>query len=168
MASGVESSAPTWRAHQLSAGCTATCARTRSTRIDHYLGKETVQNVLFFRFANSIFEPIWNRNYIDQVQITVAESVGVEHRGRFYDSVGVLRDVFQNHVLQLLAMVAMEPPASFDPEALRDERQKVLQSVRPIPVMEAARETVRGQYDGYRLEEGIDPRSQTATFCRRA
>ncbi len=151
-------------AHQLNAELHRHLREDQIYRIDHYLGKETVQNVLFFRFANSIFEPIWNRNYIDHVQITVAESVGVEHRGRFYDSVGVLRDVFQNHILQLLAMMAMEPPASFDPEALRDERQKVLQSVRPIPVTEAARQTVRGQYDGYHLEEGVDPRSQTATF----
>jgi glucose-6-phosphate 1-dehydrogenase len=133
-------------------------------RIDHYLGKETVQNVLVLRFANSIFEPIWNRNYIDHVQITVAESVGVEHRGRFYDSVGVLRDVFQNHLLQLLTMVAMEPPSSFDAEALRDERQKLLQAVRPISEAEAARYTRRGQYEGYRHEPGVDPRSQTATF----
>jgi glucose-6-phosphate 1-dehydrogenase len=133
-------------------------------RIDHYLGKETVQNVLVLRFANSIFEPIWNRNYVDHVQITVAESVGIEHRGRFYDSVGVLRDVFQNHVLQLLAMVAMEPPASFDPEALRDERQKVLQAVRSMAEGEAARHSVRGQYEGYRQEEGVDPESSTATY----
>jgi len=151
-------------AHQLNAELHRHLREDQIYRIDHYLGKETVQNVLFFRFGNSIFEPIWNRNYIDHVQITVAESVGVEHRGRFYDSVGVLRDVFQNHLLQLLAMMAMEPPASFDPEALRDERQKVLQSVRPIPVLEAAQHTVRAQYDGYQLEEGIDPRSQTATF----
>jgi glucose-6-phosphate 1-dehydrogenase len=133
-------------------------------RIDHYLGKETVQNVLVLRFANSIFEPIWNRNYIDHVQITVAESVGIEHRGRFYDTVGVLRDVFQNHLLQLLTMVAMEPPASFDPEALRDERQKVLQAVRPITEAEAATHSLRGQYDGYRQEAGVDPRSQAATY----
>jgi glucose-6-phosphate 1-dehydrogenase len=133
-------------------------------RIDHYLGKETVQNVLVLRFANSIFEPIWNRNYIDHVQITVAESVGIEHRGRFYDSIGILRDVFQNHLLQLLAMVAMEPPSSFEPEALRDERQKVLQSVRPISEAEAARHSLRGQYEGYRREDGVDPRSETATF----
>lgn len=133
-------------------------------RIDHYLGKETVQNVLVLRFANSIFEPIWNRNYIDHVQITVAESVGIEHRGRFYDSVGVLRDVFQNHLLQLLTMVAMEPPSSFGAEALRDERVKLLQAVRPISERDAARYTLRGQYDGYRHEAGVDPRSETATY----
>jgi len=107
---------------------------------------------------------VWNRNYIDHVQITVAESVGIEHRGRFYDSVGVLRDVFQNHLLQLLAMIAMEPPASFDPEALRDERQKVLQSVRPITEADAAQHTLRGQYQGYRQEEGVDHASPTATY----
>jgi glucose-6-phosphate 1-dehydrogenase len=133
-------------------------------RIDHYLGKETVQNVLFFRFANSIFEPIWNRNYIDHVQLTVAESVGIEHRGRFYDSVGVLRDVFQNHVLQLLAMVAMEPPASFDPEALRDERQKVLRAVRPLPEADVGHHTVRAQYQGYLAEDGVGADSTTATY----
>ncbi len=133
-------------------------------RIDHYLGKETVQNVLFFRFANSIFEPVWNRNYIDHVQITVAESVGIEHRGRFYDSVGVLRDVFQNHVLQLLAMMAMEPPASFDPEALRDERQKVLRAVRPMAESEVGHHTVRAQYTGYQDEDGVASGSPTATY----
>jgi glucose-6-phosphate 1-dehydrogenase len=133
-------------------------------RIDHYLGKETVQNVLVLRFANSIFEPIWNRNYIDHIEITAAEAVGIEHRGRFYDSVGVLRDVFQNHLLQLLTMVAMEPPASFDPEALRDERQKVLQAVRPIAEPDAARHSVRGQYAGYREEDGVRPDSPTATY----
>ncbi|HSR46630.1 MAG TPA: glucose-6-phosphate dehydrogenase [Anaerolineales bacterium] len=133
-------------------------------RIDHYLGKETVQNVLVLRFANSIFEPIWNRNYIDHVEITVAEAVGIEHRGRFYDDVGVLRDVFQNHVLQLLTMAAMEPPASFDPEALRDERRKVLESIRPIGEDLAVQETVRGQYAGYQDEEGVAVDSQTATF----
>jgi glucose-6-phosphate 1-dehydrogenase len=107
---------------------------------------------------------VWNRNYLDHVQITVAESVGIEHRGRFYDSVGILRDVFQNHLLQLLAMVAMEPPASFDPEALRDERQKVLQAVRPITVGDAARHSLRGQYEGYLQEDGVDPSSHTATY----
>jgi glucose-6-phosphate 1-dehydrogenase len=133
-------------------------------RIDHYLGKETVQNVLVFRFANSIFEPIWNRNYIDNVQITVAESVGVEHRGPFYDSVGVLRDVFQNHVLQLLCMAAMEPPASYQADALRDERVKVLNSVRPLRADDVARHTVRGQYDGYVHEPGVAQASTTATY----
>ena len=133
-------------------------------RIDHYLGKETVQNVLVFRFANSIFEPVWNRNYIDHVQITVAETVGIEHRGQFYDRVGVLRDMFQNHLMQLLAMAAMEPPSSFDAEALRDERAKVLSAVRRIPPDQAAAHSVRGQYQGYCQEPGVAADSQTATF----
>src|ERR1700752_3175549 len=101
-------------------------------RIDHYLGKETVQNILMTRFANTIFEPLWNRNYIDHVEITVTEQVGVEHRGRFYDQVGVLRDMFQNHLLQLTSLVAMEPPASFDATALRNEKVKVRSSIRPM------------------------------------
>ncbi|HMK08589.1 MAG TPA: glucose-6-phosphate dehydrogenase [Anaerolineales bacterium] len=151
-------------ARQLNAALHRNLREDQIYRIDHYLGKETVQNVLVLRFANSIFEPIWNRNYIDHVQITVAEAVGIEHRGRFYDTVGVLRDVFQNHLLQLLAMVAMEPPSSFDAEALRDERQKVLQSVRPIDGAEAARHSLRGQYDGYLQEDGVDRASSTATF----
>jgi glucose-6-phosphate 1-dehydrogenase len=134
-------------------------------RIDHYLGKETVQNVLVFRFANSIFEPLWNRNYIDHVQITVAETVGVEHRGPFYDRVGVVRDMFQNHLLQVLAMAAMEPPASFDPEALRNERIKVLRAVRPFEPGDIATRTLRAQYDGYRQETGVAPASTTPTYA---
>jgi glucose-6-phosphate 1-dehydrogenase len=134
-------------------------------RIDHYLGKETVQNVLVFRFANSIFEPVWNRNYVDHVQITVAESVGVGHRGKFFDQVGVLRDMFQNHLMQLLSLVAMEPPASFHADALRNERAKVLNSVRPILPGDVASETVRGQYDGYCQEPGVASDSQTATYA---
>ncbi|MCJ7707514.1 MAG: glucose-6-phosphate dehydrogenase [Anaerolineales bacterium] len=134
-------------------------------RIDHYLGKETVQNVLVFRFANSIFEPIWNRNYIDHVQITVAEAVGVEHRGKFYDSVGILRDMFQNHLMQLLALVAMEPPTSFVADALRNERAKVLTAVRPIRSSEVGTQAIRAQYRGYLDEEGVRPGSQTATYA---
>jgi glucose-6-phosphate 1-dehydrogenase len=134
-------------------------------RIDHYLGKETVQNVLAFRFANSIFEPIWNRNYIDHVQITVAEAVGIEHRGRFYDSVGVLRDMFQNHLIQLLSMTAMEPPVSFNAEPMRNERVKLLQAVRPIVAADAATETVRAQYQGYCQEPGVAADSQIATYA---
>ncbi|MEW6567171.1 MAG: glucose-6-phosphate dehydrogenase [Chloroflexota bacterium] len=133
-------------------------------RIDHYLGKETVQNVLVFRFANSIFEPVWNRRYIDHIQITVAETVGVEQRARFYDHVGVLRDMFQNHLLQLLALVAMEPPASFNADALRNERAKVLGSIRPIPAEQVAEHSVRGQYRGYLSEPGVAPGSTTATY----
>lgn len=134
-------------------------------RIDHYLGKETVQNILFTRFANTIFEPIWNRNYIDHVQITVAEKVGLEHRASFYDNVGVLRDMFQNHLLQLLMLVAMEPPASFGASALRNEKVKVLRSIQPMTPEQVITNTVRGQYKGYRDEEGVDPSSTTATYA---
>jgi glucose-6-phosphate 1-dehydrogenase len=134
-------------------------------RIDHYLGKETVQNVLVFRFANAIFEPIWNRNYVDHVQITVAEDVGVEHRAAYYERAGVLRDMFQNHLLQLLTLIALEPPASFTADAVRNERVKVLSAVRPIAAHQVAEHTVRGQYRGYRDEEGVAPDSQTPTFA---
>jgi glucose-6-phosphate 1-dehydrogenase len=134
-------------------------------RIDHYLGKETVQNILVTRFANTIFEPLWNRMYIDHIEITVAEKVGVEHRGRFYDSVGVMRDMFQNHLLQLVSLVAMEPPASFEATALRNEKVKVLSSIRPMQEDEVARRTVRAQYNGYRQEDGVDPESKTPTYA---
>lgn len=134
-------------------------------RIDHYLGKETVQNILVTRFANTIFEPLWNRNYIDHVEITVAETVGVEHRARFYDEVGVLRDMFQNHLLQLLSLVAMEPPVSFDASALRNEKVKVLSAITPMRQADVAQATVRGQYEGYRAEEGTKKDSETATFA---
>lgn len=134
-------------------------------RIDHYLGKETVQNVLVFRFANSIFEPVWNRNYVDHVQITVAESVGVGHRGDFYDHVGVLKDMFQNHLMQLLSLVAMEGPASFDGTAIRNERVKVLKSIRPVDLAEVEQHSVRAQYEGYCSEPGVAADSQTATYA---
>ncbi len=130
-------------------------------RIDHYLGKETVQNILFFRFANTIFEPIWNRNYVDHVQVTVAETVDVEHRGGYYDGAGIMRDMFQNHLLQLLSLVAMEPPASVSAEALRNEKVKVLSALRPVMLSD----TVRGQYDGYLKAQGVAPDSQTPTFA---
>ncbi|OGO08312.1 MAG: glucose-6-phosphate dehydrogenase [Chloroflexi bacterium RBG_13_66_10] len=142
-----------------------TLAEEQVYRIDHYLGKETVQNVLVFRFANSIFEPIWNRNYIDHVQITVAETDGVEHRGQFYDSVGVLRDMFQNHFMQLISLMAMEPPASFVAEALRNERVKVLAAIRPVSAHSVASNSVRGQYRGYRTEPGVSADSATATYA---
>ncbi len=134
-------------------------------RIDHYLGKESVQNLLVFRFANAIFEPIWNRNYIDHVQITVAEDVGVGHRAGYYDNVGVLRDMFQNHILQLLALTAMEAPVAFTADAVRDEKLKILRSLRPIKGDEALKQTFRAQYvsgwikgkrvAGYKDEEGV-------------
>jgi glucose-6-phosphate 1-dehydrogenase len=137
-------------------------------RIDHYLGKETVQNIMAFRFANGIFEPIWNRRYIDHVQITVAEAVGVEERGRYYDGAGALRDVVQNHLFQLLALTAMEPPISFEAESVRNERVKVLDAVAPL----SPADVVRGQYgaarDGggraYREESHVAPDSRTETF----
>lgn len=133
-------------------------------RIDHYLGKETIQNILFTRFANTIFEPIWNRTYIDHVQITVSEQVGLEHRAGFYDGVGVLRDMFQNHLMQLLMLVAMEPPASFDAGHLRNEKVKVLSAIRPMTPEQVAANTVRAQYRGYRDEPNVKPNSTTATF----
>lgn len=134
-------------------------------RIDHYLAKETVQNILIFRFANTIYEPLWNRNYIDHVQITAVESVDVGHRAGYYDQAGVLRDMFQNHLMQLLALVAMEPPASFDANAVRDEKAKMLKSIQPITQDKLASQTVRAQYDGYLDAEGVDDNSTTPTFA---
>ncbi len=144
-------------------------------RIDHYLGKETVQNILAFRFANPLFEPIWNRRYVDYVTITVAEEVGVEHRGGYYDGAGALRDMVQNHLLQLLCLVAMEPMVSFDANEIRNKKVDVLHAVRPIPLDAVHHSTVRGQYnDGWiggrkvrahRAEDGVPPDSQTETFA---
>src|SRR4029077_19277531 len=114
-------------------------------RIDHYLGKETVQNIMVFRFANSVFEPIWNRRYVDHVQITAAETVGVEDRGGYYDKAGVVRDMFQNHLLQLLCLTAMEPPVSFSADAVRDEKGKLLKAVRQVAPEQVASVAVRGQ-----------------------
>ncbi|PKO64279.1 MAG: glucose-6-phosphate dehydrogenase [Betaproteobacteria bacterium HGW-Betaproteobacteria-16] len=143
-------------------------------RIDHYLGKETVQNLMVLRFGNTIFEPLWRSPYIKSVQITVAESVGVGSRAGFYDGTGALRDMVQNHLLQLLCIVAMEPPVSLDPDAVRDEKLKVLRSLRPMTVADVARDTVRGQYSagasggekaiGYLQEENVPSGSTTETF----
>ena len=129
------------------------------------MGKETVQNLLVFRFANTIFEPIWNRNYISHVQITAAETVDVAHRAGYYDGVGVARDMFQNHLMQLMSLVGMEPPASFEADALRNEKVKVLAAVRPLQPEESAARTVRAQYHGYRQGTGVAPNSQTPTFA---
>ncbi|HWD09019.1 MAG TPA: glucose-6-phosphate dehydrogenase [Actinomycetota bacterium] len=141
-------------------------------RIDHYLGKETVQNILVLRFANGMFEPLWNRRYVRQVQIDVAEDIGIEGRGRFYEEAGALRDIVQNHVMQLLAFISMEPPVSFDAQSIRDEKMKLLRSVPPVRRRE--RDVVRGQYvagvsrgilvPGYREEEDVAPDSLTETY----
>ena len=143
-------------------------------RIDHYLGKDTVQNILMFRFANTIFEPIWNRNYIDNVQITIAESIGIESRGSYYDQSGAIRDMFVNHMLSMLSLVTMEPPASFDTERIRDEKNKVLRSIRPYNLEPTSGDVVRGQYTAgkikdkdtlaYRDEKNVDKNSNTETF----
>jgi glucose-6-phosphate 1-dehydrogenase len=137
-------------------------------RIDHYLGKETVQNILAFRFGNGIFEPLWNRRYVNQVQITAAESIGVEGRGAYYQEAGALRDMIQNHLLQVLATVAMEPAAVFEPDAVRDERAKLLRSIRIMKPEEARVNAVAGQYEGFRQERGVDPDSNTETFAAAA
>jgi glucose-6-phosphate 1-dehydrogenase len=134
-------------------------------RIDHYLGKETAQNILFFRFANTIFEPVWNRNYVFSMQLTVAEDVDVGHRAGYYDQAGVLRDMFQNHILQLLTLVTMEPPASFNADAIRNEKVKVLSAIRPIPAEKVAEHTVRAQYRRYRDAPGVALGSETPTFA---
>jgi glucose-6-phosphate 1-dehydrogenase len=133
-------------------------------RIDHYLGKETVQNILVFRFANEIFEPLWNHKYIDHVQITVAEKIGVEGRGNFFDLTGMTRDVLQNHALQILSLTAMEAPFSLDANAVRDEKVKAIKAIRPIAPEDVAEMSVRGQYAGYRSEEGVKPDSSTETY----
>ncbi|MDX9746976.1 MAG: glucose-6-phosphate dehydrogenase [Paludibacter sp.] len=143
-------------------------------RIDHYLGKETVQNIMVTRFYNGFFEPIWNRKYIDRVEITAAEKIGVGGRGGYYDDSGAMRDMIQNHLLQVLAVVAMEPPAIFDSDSIRNETVKVLQALRPIKGSEVAQQVVRGQYiatqvgdkmhPGYRQEQGVAPNSKTETY----
>jgi glucose-6-phosphate 1-dehydrogenase len=133
-------------------------------RIDHYLGKETVQNLLVFRFANAIFEPIWNRRYVDHVQITVAEELGIEQRGAFYERTGALRDVGQNHLLQLLALIAMEPPIAWDADAIRSEKVQVLRATKRWSSSDCQKVVVRGQYEGYRDEPDVDPHSSTETY----
>jgi glucose-6-phosphate 1-dehydrogenase len=158
-------------AKELNRQVNAVFAERQVFRIDHYLGKETVQNIMVFRFANGIFEPVWNRNYIDHVQITAAETLGVEGRGPFYEKAGALRDVVQNHVMELLSLVAMEPPVSFESQSVRLEKLKVWQAIPPIPIENA----VRGQYGpgkikgedviGYRQEERVDPNSGTETYA---
>ena len=143
-------------------------------RIDHYLGKETVQNILAFRFANGIFEPIWNRRYIDHVQISVAETVGVEQRGSYYDQAGALRDMVPNHIMQLISLTAMEPPVSFQADAVRDEQAKILHAIQPLSSEEVLSKTVRGQYGDGKLtvtafpdiahEGDVPADSRTETF----
>ncbi|MCI0650443.1 MAG: glucose-6-phosphate dehydrogenase [Planctomycetes bacterium] len=161
-------------ARALNGAIGGTLSENQIYRIDHYLGKETVQNILVFRFSNGIFEPIWNRQYIDHVQITVAESVGVEQRAGYYETSGALRDMVQNHLFQLLALIAMEPPISFEAEAVRDEKAKALRSVQPISPEDVLKCAVRGQYgDGmigsnaipaYRSSPGVNPSSNTESF----
>jgi glucose-6-phosphate 1-dehydrogenase len=163
-----------------SAGALNACVRRAFAehqvyRIDHYLGKETVQNLLVFRFANSIFEPVCNRQHVHHVQITAAESVGVEHRGKYYEEAGVVRDMFQNHLLQLLTLMAMEPPVTFSADAVRDEKVKVLRAIRPVTPAVMHDYAVRGQYGpgmidgtlvrGYREEPNVAPDSGTPTYC---
>ena len=150
-------------------------AESQMFRMDHYMAKETVQNVLMFRFANSIFEPLWNRGFIESVRITAAETLGVEHRAAYYEKAGVLRDMFQNHMLQLLALVAMEPPSLFEADLVRNEKSKVFRSLRPFPVDNLFANLVLAQYGpgviegkpvpGYREEPGVDPQSLTPTFA---
>ena len=161
-------------AKELNAGIQRYFEERQIYRIDHYLGKETVQNILALRFANGIFEPIWNQNFVDHVQITVAEEIGVGTRGAFYEEAGALRDIVQNHLMQVLCLTAMEPPVAFDAESVREEKVKVLRAIRRMDDEEVERSAVRGQYErgwiwgeevpGYREEEDVDPASKTETY----
>ena len=161
-------------AHELNQKVLQVFDESQVYRIDHYLGKETVQNLLVFRFGNGIFEPLWNRNYVNHVQITAAETLGVERRASFYETTGALRDMIQSHMLQLTSLVSLEPPATFDATAVRNEKIKVLQSIQPLTPEQVARQVVRGQYGprivdgkqvpGYRQEPGVNPNSATETF----
>jgi glucose-6-phosphate 1-dehydrogenase len=162
-------------ARQLNAQLLEVFDESQIFRIDHYLGKETVQNLLALRFANALFEPVWNRNYIDQVQITAAEDIGIEGRAGYYEGAGALRDLVQNHMMQLLALLTMEPPVAFEANRLRDEKLKVLEAIVPPAVDDINKMSVRAQYDGgvvggksvpsYREEEGVDPNSRTETYA---
>ena len=152
-------------AHELNENVHKVFQESQVYRIDHYLGKETVQNLMVLRFANSIFEPIWNRNYIDHVQITVAEEVDVGSRAGYYDSAGVMRDMIQNHLLQLLMITAMEAPVRYEADAVRNEKVKVLEAIKSLTPEEMVTNTLRGQYRGYLDAEGVAPDSQTATFA---
>jgi glucose-6-phosphate 1-dehydrogenase len=161
-------------ANALNREIAACIEETQTFRIDHYLGKETVQNILAFRFGNGFFEPLWNNSYIDHVQLTVAETVGVEERGAFYEATGALRDMVPNHILALVSLTAMEPPNSFESEPVRDEKTKVLRAIRPLKPEDVPHWAVRGQYGpgtlagaqvpGYRSEPHVDPKSGTETF----
>jgi glucose-6-phosphate 1-dehydrogenase len=162
-------------AHELNQLLTGMFDEKQIYRIDHYLGKETVQNILALRFANALFEPIWNRNYIDHIQITAAETVGVENRGDYYEHSGALRDMVQNHILQLICMIGMEAPVSFDADEIRNKKVDVLRAIRKFSMEEVHKFAVRGQYSegwmkgekvqGYKMEKSVDHESPVETFC---
>ncbi len=151
-------------ARQLDAKLGKTFAESQIYRIDHYLGKETVQNILAFRFANSIFEPIWNKEHINHIQITLSETAGIGNRGPFYEGIGALRDVAQNHLLELIALITMDEPKSFTAENIRSSRAAAIEAIACLDPQEVRKNTVRGQYEGYRSEKNVDPKSMTETF----